>query len=156
MGSNINSKILRKVKKEIRDQNIVIDYLENRLTTKEIAKKNKIANAYVYRILYAYDVKVEKNRTTKGRYILISKYYSLGNSAEKAAEQFGVSIYTVYRALKFTNTKTRQKLKEMPQKHKDIVERLLRGESQADIARDYKCSRQYIQQLKIKYLTENN
>lgn len=151
MGNN--ETFLRKLKQDVRNKSIAIDYLDAKMSIKDIAEKYKLSKYTIYQILYTYKVEIVKQRSTKEMYDNIAAEYKDGKELEELATKYNVSILTIYRALRMTNTPTRKPpLTKMQQ---EIVDRLQRGEKQVDIAKRFHCTRQYINKVSSKFVKGN-
>lgn len=139
------NKIIKVTKKRMKIDSIVIDYLENELPIKEIAKKNKTNIAFVYRVLHQRNIEIVRKKVIP--YQSIAQDYSNGMNIKELMQKYETSNTNVYRALKYYNISIRPKEIELTEHRKSILQRIKNGETQANIARELGITRQRVNQI---------
>ena len=142
--------LLRQFKKDVRNKTIVIDYLELKMPIKEIADKHNTSLATVYYILHSFNIDIEKYKPTTLSYKAIAADYVSGLEVEEVAAKYNISNATVYRALRGTNTPIRKAPPTPIQQ--DIIDKLVAGQRQVDIAKEMNVSRQYINDINTRFV----
>lgn len=143
-------KVLKVAKKNIKIDMMVIDYLENGLSVKQIADKNQVNIAYVYRMLH--DRNVEIIRDSTKLYMQFAIDYENGMEVEDIAKKYSVCTTSVYRALRQRKVKLRPKKKDLTEHQRAVLERIKNGETQASVAKDLGLSRQRVNQIFKEYM----
>lgn len=143
-------KVLQVAKKNIKVDMMVIDYLENGLSVKQIADKNQVNIAYVYRMLHDRNVEIVRDSTKL--YIQFAIDYENGMEVEEIAEKYFVCTTSVYRGLRQRKVKLRPKKKDLTEHQRAVLERIKNGETQASVAKDLGLSRQRVNQIFKEYM----
>ncbi len=99
---------------------------------------------------------LEENRIMPKKDKIISMYINGEKDTAKLAAMFEVSRTRIYQCLSDNGISAERpkhyKLKKMSDKKQAIIADLKSGKKQAQVARDYHCSRPYINQLYKKYV----
>ena len=142
--------LLKQFKKDVRNKQIAIDYLEGGMPTKEIADKYNTSLATVYYILHSFDISIEKYKPTTLSYKSIAEDYANGLEVQEVADKYNISVATVYRAMRSTNTPIRPAPPTPIQQ--EIIDKLVAGQRQVDIAKEMNVSRQYINDINTRFV----